>query len=91
MKFNKICVIGLGYIGLPTASTFATAGLQVTGVDVNPHIVAGLQNGELHIYEPGLRTLVQAALKSGPITFHPASSAFCSSPSYVSGLAAYQM
>jgi len=65
VKFNKICVIGLGYIGLPTASTFATAGLQVTGVDVNPHIVAGLQNGELHIYEPGLRTLVQAALKSG--------------------------
>ena len=38
VKFNKICVIGLGYIGLPTASTFATAGLQVTGVDVNPNI-----------------------------------------------------
>ncbi|HWQ05127.1 MAG TPA: nucleotide sugar dehydrogenase [Longilinea sp.] len=68
MKFNKICVIGLGYIGLPTASTFATSGLQVVGVDVNPQIVAGLQNGELHIYEPGLRTLVQAALHSGHLT-----------------------
>lgn len=65
MNFNKICVIGLGYIGLPTASTFATSGVQVTGVDVNPQIVAGLNNGHLHIIEPGLRTLVKAALGSG--------------------------
>ncbi len=64
MKFNTICVLGLGYIGLPTASTFATSGLKVIGVDVNPGIVKGLQNGQLHIYEPGLRTLVQAAIKS---------------------------
>lgn len=65
MEFKKICVLGLGYIGLPTASTFATHGVQVVGVDVNPQIVQGLQNGHLHLYEPGLRTLVQAALKSG--------------------------
>ena len=65
MNFHKICVLGLGYIGLPTASTFATYGLQVVGVDVNEQIVHGLQNGQLHLYEPGLRTLVQAALKSG--------------------------
>lgn len=65
MNFHKICVLGLGYIGLPTASTFATYGLQVVGVDVNQQIVHGLQNGQLHLYEPGLRTLVQAALKSG--------------------------
>ena len=65
MNFEKICVLGLGYIGLPTASTFATHGIRVVGVDVNPQIVAGLQNGEMHIYEPGLRTLVQAARKSG--------------------------
>lgn len=65
MKFQKICVLGLGYIGLPTASTFATHGLKVVGVDVNPQIVNGLQNGHLHLYEPGLRTLVQAALRSG--------------------------
>ncbi|MCX8023979.1 MAG: nucleotide sugar dehydrogenase [Thermanaerothrix sp.] len=65
MKFKKVCVLGLGYIGLPTASTLATHGLQVVGVDVNPQIVHGLQNGKLHLYEPGLRTLVQAALRSG--------------------------
>ncbi len=65
MKFQTICVLGLGYIGLPTASTFATHGLKVVGVDVNPQIVNGLQNGHLHLYEPGLRTLVQAAMRSG--------------------------
>jgi UDP-N-acetyl-D-mannosaminuronic acid dehydrogenase len=64
MKFNKICVLGLGYIGLPTASTFATSGVKVIGVDVNKKVVNSLQNGEVHIYEPGLRTLVQAAIQS---------------------------
>ena len=64
MNFQKLCVLGLGYIGLPTASTFATHGLKVVGVDVNPKVVNGLQNGKLHIYEPGLRTLVQSALRS---------------------------
>jgi UDP-N-acetyl-D-mannosaminuronic acid dehydrogenase len=65
LKFETLCVLGLGYIGLPTASTFATHGLKVTGVDTQPQIVAGLNNGEVHLFEPGLRTLVQAALKSG--------------------------
>ncbi len=68
MKFQKICVLGLGYIGLPTASTFATHGVQVIGVDVNPDVVHTLRNGGLHIQEPGLRTLVQAALRSGNLT-----------------------
>ncbi|HNT53183.1 MAG TPA: nucleotide sugar dehydrogenase [Anaerolineaceae bacterium] len=65
MVFESVCVLGLGYIGLPTASTFATNGLRVVGVDVNPQIIASLQNGELHIYEPGLRDVVQAAMQSG--------------------------
>lgn len=65
MRFQTICVLGLGYIGLPTASTFANSGLKVTGVDVNERIVDGLRQGELHIEEPGLRTLVQTALASG--------------------------
>jgi UDP-N-acetyl-D-mannosaminuronic acid dehydrogenase len=65
VNFEKICVIGLGYIGLPTASTFATHGLNVVGVDVNRGVVELLRNGSLHIHEPGLRTLVQAALGSG--------------------------
>jgi UDP-N-acetyl-D-mannosaminuronic acid dehydrogenase len=68
VKFNKLCVLGLGYIGLPTASTFATHGLQVVGVDVNPHVVATLQGGGIHIHEPGLRTVVEAAVKSGNLT-----------------------
>ncbi|MBE3039854.1 MAG: nucleotide sugar dehydrogenase [Chloroflexi bacterium] len=65
MNFQKLCVLGLGYIGLPTASTFATHGLQVVGVDVDPQVVETLSEGNLHIHEPGLRTLVQAALRSG--------------------------
>ena len=65
MKFQKLSVLGLGYIGLPTASTFATHGLEVVGVDVNPHVIETLQSGGLHIHEPGLRTLVHGAIKSG--------------------------
>jgi len=64
LEFKTICVLGLGYIGLPTASTFATHGVQVIGVDVNKRVVEILQNGDVHIHEPGLRTLVQAAVKS---------------------------
>jgi len=65
VEFKKICVLGLGYIGLPTASTFATHGIRVVGVDINPQIVATLRNGGVHIHEPGLRTLVKAALGAG--------------------------
>ena len=65
MEFETLCVLGLGYIGLPTASTFATHGLRVIGVDVDRHVVDVLRNGEVHIYEPGLRTVVQAAFHSG--------------------------
>ncbi len=65
MKFTRVCVIGLGYIGLPTASTFATHGLQVTGVDINHDVVVTLQNGGVHISEPGLQQLVTDALGSG--------------------------
>lgn len=65
MPFKTLCVLGLGYIGLPTASTFATHGIKVTGVDTNPDIIKGLNNGEVHLFEPGLRTLVKAALHSG--------------------------
>ncbi|HLB65245.1 MAG TPA: nucleotide sugar dehydrogenase [Anaerolineales bacterium] len=65
MEFKTLCVLGLGYIGLPTASTFATHGLKVTGVDTNTRVLGLLQSGEIHIQEPGLRTLVQAAFHSG--------------------------
>ncbi len=65
MNFETLCVLGMGYIGLPTASTFATHGLKVVGVDVNQRVVDVLRNGEVHIQEPGLRTLAQAAFRSG--------------------------
>ncbi len=62
-----LCVLGLGYIGLPTASMFAVSGLQVLGVDVNPRVVEWLQAGRIHIEEPDLQTLVQAAVNSGQL------------------------
>jgi len=65
VNFQRICVLGLGYIGLPTASTFATHGIEVIGVDINKRVIDTLQNGGLHIHEPGLRTVVEAAIKSG--------------------------
>ena len=65
MEFQNISVLGLGYIGLPTASTFATHGVEVLGVDINPEIIETLKSGGLHIHEPGLRTLVSGAINSG--------------------------
>lgn len=62
---KKICVLGLGYIGLPTASIFASNGFQVCGVDVNPAVVDIINNGDIHIEEPGLKTVVAAAINSG--------------------------
>ena len=68
MKFEKICILGLGYIGLPTASMFAATGIHVLGVDINPKVVKTLRAGDLHIHEPGLRELVSAAIQSGSLT-----------------------
>ncbi len=68
MKFNKICVLGLGYIGLPTAATFAAHGVKVVGVDINPKIVDILRRGDIHIHEPGLRETYRTALASGNLT-----------------------
>lgn len=65
MNFNKICVIGLGYIGLPTATTFAKHGINVLGVDINPSIIKTLNEGKLHIHEPGLDESLSAAIQSG--------------------------
>lgn len=62
---NAVCVLGLGYIGLPTAAMFATHGKQVLGVDVNPRVVATLRTGGIDSEEPGLAACVEAALASG--------------------------
>lgn len=60
----KICVIGLGYIGLPTASVLATSGHKVVGVDLNEKIVEQINKGQVHIEERGLKTLFSAAIQS---------------------------
>jgi UDP-N-acetyl-D-mannosaminuronic acid dehydrogenase len=65
LNYQTLCVLGLGYIGLPTASTFATYGLKVIGVDTNQAIIESLNHGLVHIFEPGLETLVKAAIQSG--------------------------
>ncbi|AEH06986.1 nucleotide sugar dehydrogenase [Methanothermococcus okinawensis] len=64
-NINKICVIGLGYIGLPTASMLANHGYYVVGVDIDEKRVELIKNGELIIDEPGLMTLVKGAINSG--------------------------
>jgi len=64
MKYD-ICVLGLGYIGLPTASIFATRGKKVLGVDVAPKVVETISAGKIHIHEPDLDVLVRAAVQSG--------------------------
>lgn len=65
MKQPKICVIGLGYIGLPTSAMFATHGCEVIGVDVNGKVVQALSRGKTRIEEPYLDIMVQAAVRSG--------------------------
>lgn len=64
----KITVIGLGYIGLPTAAMFASKGFSVTGVDVNPKVLEALKKGEIIIEEPGLPELVRDVVQNGKLT-----------------------
>ncbi|MBF0509454.1 MAG: UDP-N-acetyl-D-mannosamine dehydrogenase [Deltaproteobacteria bacterium] len=65
--FNKICVVGLGYIGLPTASLLATKNYDVLGVDINPQTVETINRGSIHLYEPELDVLVRSAVGSGQL------------------------
>jgi UDP-N-acetyl-D-mannosaminuronic acid dehydrogenase len=65
MQNKKICVIGLGYIGLPTGALLANRGYEVHGVDVVQSTVDTINRGEIHIVEPELDTFVQSAVNSG--------------------------
>lgn len=60
--FSKISVIGLGYIGLPTAAMFASRRIEVVGIDVNPNVIERINKGEIHIVEPDLDMVVHAAV-----------------------------
>lgn len=62
---KNICVFGLGYIGLPTAAMFAHHGANVIGVDVNQHAVDTINQGKIHIVEPGLEAIVKKAVDNG--------------------------
>nr|WP_179952555.1 UDP-N-acetyl-D-mannosamine dehydrogenase [Ningiella ruwaisensis] len=71
MEINKIvCVVGMGYIGLPTAALLANRGYRVHGVDVNEHAVNTINEGKIHIVEPELDTFVHSAVNSGMLSAH---------------------
>jgi UDP-N-acetyl-D-mannosaminuronic acid dehydrogenase len=64
---ETVCVIGLGYVGLPTAVTFAARGLDVIGVDINRATVGRINSGQAPIVEPDLDTMLSAAVRSGKL------------------------
>lgn len=64
---KKICIIGLGYIGLPTAAIFAKAGFDVLGVDVNERVVNLINKGEAHLEEAGLPELIKEVVLGGKL------------------------
>ena len=64
-KKPDVCVIGLGYIGLPTAAVIARSGSRVTGIDVNASVVDTINRGEIHIEEVDLDGLVQGVVARG--------------------------
>lgn len=72
-EFKRVSVVGLGYIGLPTAVLVANHGVDVVGVDINSSVVETLNAGRMHIVEPGLDALLHAAVVSGKFraTLHP--------------------
>ena len=65
---QTVCVVGLGYIGLPTASFLATKGCKVIGVDISSEVVDTINRAEVHIQEPELDVLVRSAVHSGNLT-----------------------
>lgn len=64
-KFESVCVVGLGYIGLPTAAFIASKGIKVTGVDVNPRFVESINRGEVPFVEPGFDALLEKVVEDG--------------------------
>ena len=64
---KNICVVGLGYIGLPTAAILASRGYDVHGFEVNPTVVETINAGKAHVIEPDLDILVRAAVQTGKL------------------------
>lgn len=70
MKKRTVCVLGLGYIGLPTGAVLANRGYSVRGVDIREDVVATINGGGVHIQEPGLDAFVRSAVASGQLKAH---------------------
>lgn len=70
MLKKTVCVVGLGYIGLPTAALLAGKGYQVVGVDLNDRVVETINRGEIHIVEPDLAAFVRSAVTAGKLKAH---------------------
>ena len=68
MQKKKVCVVGLGYIGLPTAALLASNGFNVVGVDLNTHAVETINQGRIHIVEPDLDAFVRSAVAAKRLT-----------------------
>ncbi|MEX8519824.1 MAG: UDP-N-acetyl-D-mannosamine dehydrogenase [Leptothrix sp. (in: b-proteobacteria)] len=73
IRYESVSMIGLGYIGLPTAAMLASRKIKVIGVDINQHAVDTINRGAIHIVEPDLDMIVQAAVAQGYLraTIHP--------------------
>ncbi len=67
---RKVCVMGMGYIGLPTAALLANKGYKVHGVDISQSVIDTINRGEIHIVEPELDAFVDTAVKKGALTAH---------------------
>ena len=65
MKNPKVVMMGLGYIGLPTAALIASRGINVTGIDINQTVVDTINKGQIHIVEPALDGLVRHVVEKG--------------------------
>lgn len=66
--FDRVCVVGLGYIGLPTAAFIASKGIHVYGVDVNPRYVEAINRGDVPFVEPGFDELLRKVVNDGLLT-----------------------
>ncbi|PZO80279.1 MAG: UDP-N-acetyl-D-mannosamine dehydrogenase [Mesorhizobium amorphae] len=64
---KTVCVIGMGYVGLPTCAILASRGLDIIGVDVNERVVEKVNRGEIHIVEPDLDGLIQKVVANGKL------------------------
>lgn len=86
---TRIAVIGLGYIGLPTAAVFASNGIDVVGIDVNDAAIASINAGRPHFGEPNLDALVRRVVESGKLrataTMEPADAFIIAVPTPITG------